>query len=123
MISGKFSNQNKGLLAAILILIALLTICHISNYMYPKRDEFAPVGCEIPQQSVNSKYTTINYYDLLNEKRICDNLENANIPCPTKSNELTDEELGILYRAMYESAGLEIMHRTLNPIPTGNNIF
>lgn len=116
MISNKFSTQNIGLLVAILILIALLTICHISNYMYPKRDEFDTVGCG-SKQPINTRYTTINYYDLLNEKHICDKLENANIPCPTKCNkqQLTDYELSVLYRAIYERAGLEIMHRTLNP--------
>jgi hypothetical protein len=115
MLSNKLSDGNKGLIISIIILIGLLLICHISNYMNPK-----PVHSEqfnsIYFAPANTKYTEIGYYDLLNEKKICDDLAQANIPCPTKScaKELTDYDMALLYRVMYNRAGLEIMKRTLD---------
>lgn len=115
MLSNKLSDGNKGLIISILILIGLMLICHISNYMNPK-----PTHCEqfnsLNFGPANTKYTSIGYYDILNEKKICDDLAQANLPCPTKSckRDLTDDDMALLYRVMYNRAGLEIMKRTIN---------
>ena len=44
--------QSKGLFVSIVILIALLLVCHISNFLYPKNS--------------NSKYNIIQFIEVSN---------------------------------------------------------
>lgn len=113
----KLNDKNTTIFIAIVILISLVIVCHLSNYLYSKEKFFDKW---VYSQPINTLYSSINYFSL--PKDICDNdVTNANIPCPTIScistkykQTLTPEQQRILYQYLYERSGLEIMKRVLS---------
>ena len=143
--------KSKGVIISILILICLLLVCHISNFIYPKKsnynskhiskpnknlNSFANLSLSIPKTPLNTEYNKITY-DKSNdiyEQSLCNNINEAEIPCSiisacsasntvpmTTPYELSESEWAVVYKNIYESAGLEVLSRELDeisPTPT-----
>ena len=140
--------KSKGLFIAILILIAMLAICHISNYIYSKQyknknkinNSFSNLPLSMLIVPVDTKYNKITYEKQIDPSK-CENINEAEIPCSiisscssvtkttvpiTTQYELSESEWAVVYKAAYEAAGLEVLSRTLdekkpkttNPNPT-----
>lgn len=126
----KLNDLNKPVLIALLILIGMALTCHISNFMWgrerfndnscdttlPAKDsskildasQMLPAGFAVPQ---NLKYTNITYLPCPAKILKCES--NTTTPQTTKAP-LDDATLGLLYKTMYERAGLEVMKRYLS---------
>ena len=134
--------KSKGLIVAILILISLLLVCHISNFLYPKQSKsiytsnknqnknlnsFLNLPLSIPNTPLDTKYNQITY-DKPIDPSICKNMHEAEIPCNIISScsassqntvpmttpyELSESEWAVVYKAIYENAGLDVLRRTL----------
>ena len=129
---------NIGVFIAILILIIMLLICHIMNTIYPcitntnlnninnninKKNKIINMFNNVKQNTLPTQYNIITY-DNQNIKIPCSN--QAQIPCKIQKaqeaqckkiinpNELSDSELALLYKTVYEMAGNEVLLRTLN---------
>ena len=139
--------HSTGFYASILILISLMLTCHISNFLYPKT-KFANLELSIPNRQPPIDYNRIYYQNNSMNNYMDDNMNNninnecnqqngkqniiqnnAEVPCkaiqscsdtqPTPIQyQLSDSELAVIYKAVYQEAGLEIFKRTLNPQPT-----
>ena len=121
--------NSKGVIVSILILIIMILVCHITNFFYPKNN-FKNVGNNNNNNTPKQKdYNEIYYSNNTGEERLCDNVEQAEIPCdiikkcepepvpePTGLDSLSDSEIAVLYKFAYESAAREIMTRTLEDI-------
>ena len=131
--------KSKGLIVAILILISLLLVCHISNFLYPKKlksiytsnknlNSFLNLPLSIPNTPLNTTYNQITY-DKPIDPSICKNMNEAEIPCSIISScssqnkvpmttpyELSESEWAVVYKAAYETAGLEVLSRALGDI-------
>ena len=138
--------KSKGLFIAILILISMLAICHITNYIYSKhnknknknKNSFSNLSLSISKTPVNTQYNQITY-DKPIDPSICKNINEAEIPCSIISScsssnkntvptttpyELSESEWAVVYKSAYEAAGMEVLSRTLdekNPKTTKSN--
>lgn len=135
--------KSKGLFIAILILITMLAICHITNYIYSKhnknknKNSFSnlALSLSISKTPLNTQYNQITYEKPI-DPSICKNIKEAEIPCSIISScssaskntvpittpyELSESEWAVVYKAAYEAAGLEVLSRSLsemNPTST-----
>ena len=117
--------KSKGLLISIIILIILILLCHISNYLYNK-NKFYNIQLSIPKNTPPLQYNKIDIDNqnglsnclLSNEAQIpCKIISNCNTnPSTTKYN-MTESEMIDLYKYVYETAGLQVLQRTLNETP------
>ena len=137
--------KSNGVFISILILICLLLVCHISNFIYPKKsnynskhnsrpnknlNSFSNLALSIPNTPVDTQYNLITY-DRPNASSVCNNLNEAEIPCSIisecsaaaaaanamsipESYELSESEWAVIYKTAYQSAGLEVLSRTLD---------
>lgn len=123
--------KSQGLFISIIILIALMLICHTANFLYPRNQKisnsFSNLTLSIPNNTVPVEYNKIYFdYNDKNNQTDCRLKNQAQIPCkvvaactPTSSptptqHQLSDSEMAVLYRNMYASAGRELLLRTLN---------
>lgn len=115
-----FSEQS-GLLISIGILIALMLICHTSNFLFP-RNNF--INLAIPHIPTPTQYNKIYYNNNDNRKKIpC--ISHPEIPCSLQTscltkpdNSLSDSEIAVFYKFAYENAGAEVLRRALYPNET-----
>jgi hypothetical protein len=111
-----------GLFIAVLILLGMLIICHLSNYFdsrsRSKQSKF--INLAVPTGTPPMIYNKISYSG--EQMRIpCEIAAQANVPCsqlqtpcPTDTNaQLSESELAVLYKIAYEQSGLELMKRIL----------
>jgi hypothetical protein len=131
--------KSKGLFIAILILIAMLAICHISNYIYLKQYKNKnknKINNSFSNLPLDTKYNEITYEKPI-DPSICKNVNEAEIPCSiisscstaskntvpiTTGYELSESEWAVVYKAAYEAAGIEVLSRTLSELnPTTTN--
>jgi hypothetical protein len=115
--SKMFTAGNIGLIVSILVLILMALSCHIMNFINPRKtDRFIgnPNGCA---PKCASKYAKLDYYYPKPNQVCTPNADNAQVPCfaydKCSDKKLTDDQIGLLYRVMYESAGNEILYRSL----------
>lgn len=110
--------DSTSVLAAVIILICLLLLCHTANFLYPK-NSFANLPLSIPGGPAPTKYNKIVYGN--KNCSDCSLVGQAEIPCkiiqscsePTDEYQLSDSELAVIYKAAYEQAGTEVLYRTL----------
>ena len=123
--------KSNGLLISIIILIALILICHISNYLDNKhiksKNDFYNINLAIPTGNIPTQYNQIQYE---NKGKLSCNLRQAEVPCnkvninacnspSTTKYQLSDDEMNAVYEFIYENAGLQVLQRTLKePRPT-----
>ena len=130
--------QSKGVFVSIIILIALLLICHISNFLYPKNSKynkninsFSNLALSIPDTPVDTQYNQINF-NKQNDPLVCKNVNEAEIPCNVISDcstknkvptttpyQLSESEWAVVYKDAYQNAGREVLMRALSEINTG----
>jgi len=137
MINNKLTDTNKSVIYAMIVLIVLASICHISNWIWGKEKFYSsangssscnssnksnnsiitlPAGFAPPQ---NTKYTNINYWSYPGNVLKCNSGHtNCNCPAPTlcsnpTQNPLDNATKGLLYKTMYNRTGLEVMKRYL----------
>ena len=120
--------KSSGVFSSIIVLICLILVCHIANYLYPKqnyknnqknRNNFLNMNLAIPSNPAPTQYNMITY-DNHNNQSLCSQKNEAEIPCklvktcpkPTPY-QLSDSELAVVYRDAYNSAGRELILRTL----------
>ena len=121
--------KSKGLFIAILILIAMLLVCHISNYIYSKhykkQNSFSNLPLSMSNLPLATQYNQITY-DKPIDPSLCKNVNEAEIPCSiisscsSKNNvpittpyELSESEWAVVYKAAYETAGMEVLSRAI----------
>ena len=127
--------NSSGVVVSIIILIIMMLICHTMNFYYPK-NRFEDVGKSDKRNNETkpTDYNEIYYTNDTNEKQLCANVNQAEIPCdivrtckteptpkpttiPTRGlNSLSNTELSILYKFIYEHSAREILTRTLKDI-------
>ena len=136
--------KSNGVLISILILICLLLVCHVSNFIYPKKSKpnknlnsFSNLALSIPNTPVDTQYNLITY-DRPNGSSVCKNVNEAEIPCSIISEcsaaaaaanamsipepyELSESEWAVIYKTAYQSAGLEVLLRSLDSIDSTSN--
>jgi hypothetical protein len=133
--------KSNGVLISILILICLLLVCHVSNFIYPKKSKpnknlnsFSNLALSIPNTPVDTQYNLITY-DRPNGSTVCNNVNEAEIPCSIISEcaaasnamtipepyELSESEWAVIYKTAYQSAGLEVLLRSLNSTDSTSN--
>jgi hypothetical protein len=109
-----------GVAFSILILIAMLIICHTANLLMDtksktfSRNKFINLPKDLPV-----KYNQI-YFDK-QEGESCKIKKEAEVPCKivpecttkTGMELLSDSEIAMLYKYIMERAGFEVAHRTL----------
>ena len=101
------------------------------NFYYPK-NRFEDVGKS--DKTNPTDYNEIYYTNESNEKQLCANVNQAQIPCdvvrtckteptptPTPTTKrgldsLSNSEIAVLYKVAYESAAREVLTRTLKDI-------
>lgn len=114
--------NSDGVTISILILILMILTCHSMNYLFPK-NKFE----NVPQ---TTNYNTIYY----SNKKLCDSVnkeKQPKIPCDVLSScidqkeeekkivkmgsldSLSESELAVLYKVVYEDSAREIFLRTL----------
>ena len=116
--------KSSGVFISILILIMMMLICHTMNFFYPK-NRFENVG----NSRTTPETTDYNkiYYSNTDEKQLCANVNQAEIPCeivrtcktepaPLPNPTLSNSELAILYKFAYEESAREILMRKLKEI-------
>ena len=124
----KLNDTNKGVIIAMIILIMLALVCHISNWIWG-RERFnddnsnqcggnikkptLPAGFSPPQ---NTRYVNINYTPYSDKTSQCCGNPPTKIldttPCAT-GTVLDEATQMLLYKTMYDRAGLEIINRAL----------
>ena len=130
--------NSSGVILAILILIIMILICHTMNFFYPK-NKFVDISknnnnnnSDTPKQT---DYNKIYYTSDSNEKQLCANVDQAEIPCeivrtcktepapptPTPAptfglDSLSNSEIAVLYKVAYEASAREVLTRTLQDI-------
>ena len=113
----------------------MMLICHTMNFFYPK-NKFTDINYKIydvnkidKKKNPDIDYNEI-YYTNQNEKQLCANVNIPEIPCdivkkceevkpqPTKSflDSLSNSEIAVIYKVMYEDAAREILTRSLHDI-------
>ena len=115
-----------GLFISVLILLTMLVSCHLSNYFFPK-NKF--IDLATPTATPSLKYNQITYSDS-KDKVPCDILSQAQIPCnqvpqcgndlngDKKVDNLSDSEIAMLYKHIYDYAGIEVINRALLQMDT-----
>jgi len=116
--------KSQGLIISIIILICMILICHITNFLYKnKHSDF--IDLSLTNKPVQTQYNNIYY-----PNNSCSDIGQAEIPLkiisgcqcqnqcqqenPTTTKyELSDSELADVYKYAYETAGLNVMTRTL----------
>uniref|UniRef100_A0A6C0HMB3 Uncharacterized protein n=1 Tax=viral metagenome TaxID=1070528 RepID=A0A6C0HMB3_9ZZZZ len=130
MINHKLTDANKSIIYAIIVLIVLAFICHISNWIWGKEKFYNTMGgsssCGCSGNSVitlpagfappqNTKYTNISYWSYP-DNVLQENCSKNSTPKPTlcsngAQSTLDNATKGLLYKTMYNRAGLEVMSR------------
>ena len=125
--------DSEGLIISIIILILLMLICHISNFIYDitKKNKFENLPISMLNNPLATQYNAINYDNQCSKLAPCNQLNEAALPCtiisecskknklsvPTKPPfQLSDSEWAVVYRDAYNSAGRELLFRSLNEI-------
>lgn len=126
--------NSSGVILAILILIIMILICHTMNFFYPK-NTFVDISNNNNNDNNTPKQTDYNkiyYTSDSNEKQLCANVDQAEIPCeivrtcktepvPTPAptfglDSLSNSEIAVLYKVAYEASAREVLTRTLKDI-------
>ena len=125
--------KSSGVIVSILILILMMLICHTMNFFYPK-SKFEDVSTN-SIKPLKTDYNEIYYTNESDEKQLCSNLDQPEIPCdivrtckiePTPKYTLSNSELAVLYKVAYEESAREIFTRTLKDLQTATtepNLF
>lgn len=114
-----------GFFVAVLVLLAMLIICHLRKYYNASIQSARFINLAIPTGTPPLQFNAIAYTG--QPARIpCEIAAQANVPCsqiqqpcPETTTttqpqiELSDSELAIIYKEAYEQAGLELMRRAL----------
>ena len=125
--------KSSGVVISIFILIIMMLICHAVNFFYPK-NKFENVGKrnnnndDDNNKPKKTNYNEIYYTNNSNEKQLCANVNQAQIPCDivrickpeptfkTGLDSLSNSEIAILFKFAYESSARELLTRTLQEI-------
>lgn len=132
--------NSDGVTISVLILIFMILICHTMNYLYPKnRFKNIPQTTNYNQiyyDNINgkicsnvNKVTTVSNVGNVGNVDNSDNVQ-AEVPCteltycddnskPLTSEglaSLSDSEIAVIYKVVYEDAAREIFMRTLKNI-------
>ena len=132
----KLKLKSSGVFVAILILIMMMLICHSTNFFYPKNN-FEDVGKRNNKNTplptpINTDYNEIYYTNESDQKQLCANVNQAEIPCdivrickpeptPIPKPTLSDSEIALFYKVAYNESAREILTRTIKdmqPTPT-----
>ena len=134
----KLKLKSSGVFVAILILIIMMLICHSMNFFYPKNN-FKDISTKNNKNTpsptpINTYYNEIYYTNESDEKQLCANVNQAEIPCdivricktepvptPIPKPTLSHSEMALLYKVAYNESAREILTRTIKdmqPTPT-----